>query len=118
MPTGILNIRIQGTNELARRLNTVVHRDKIEGALDKGALRVERDAKRLVRVDTGRLRASIDTLKEPLTRRIGSGVVYAAAQEFGRSDLPHYGYTPYLRPALRMNRPQILKDIKEAISER
>ena len=58
-------------------------------------------AKRFVRVDTGNLRNSI-TLDEPGAGRyeVYTNEVYAAAQEYGRPDLPNYGFTPYMRPGL------------------
>jgi len=111
----MMNIRILGTEKLQQRLKNVVSQDKIEHILDQGAMLIEVDAKRLVRVDTGRLRNSIDTIRQPLIRYIGSSVVYAAAQEFGRPDLPHYGYTPYLRPAARKNKPKILQMVKHEL---
>jgi hypothetical protein len=110
--------KIIGTEQITQRLNNTISDNKIEQALDKGALLVEGDAKQLVRVDTGRLRASINIIKLRLERRIGSNVVYAPAQEFGRPDLTSYGYTPYLRPALRKNRNRILQETKNVIGQR
>lgn len=66
------------------------------------ALSIASKARRNVRVDTGQLRASINT------DRIGQGhymtfaqTVYAAAQEFGLAPFgkANYSYTPYMRPA-------------------
>lgn len=114
----IVNIKINGLAPLQNRLNNVVTTEKVERALDRGAMYVEKDAKRLVRVDTGRLRASINSIKpRPLMRMIGTNVKYAAAQEFGRPDLASYGYTPYLRPAARKNRPRILRELKQAVAK-
>lgn len=113
--TGILNIKIIGTAPLTARLNNTVTKEKIEHALDIGAMWIERDAKELVRVKTGRLKGSIGINKpKPLVRMIGSGVEYAAAQEFGRPDLGQYGYTPYLRPAGRKNRKKIEGLLKQS----
>lgn len=66
------------------------------------ALKVERTAKRLCPVDTGRLRSSI-THSEPERRgdvvavRIGTNVEYARFVELGTS---RARAQPYLRPAL------------------
>ena len=90
---------------------------KIKNDIDKDAMMIEGDAKRIVAVDTGRLRSSINTIKQPLIRRIGSSVVYAAAQEFGRPDMKQYTYRPYLRPAARMNKPKIEAMMKKEIEK-
>ena len=111
----MLSINIIGVTNVQSKINNTVNNDKLEKALDKAAMLVERDAKYQVRVDTGRLRSSINVIPEPLKRYIGTSVIYAAAQEFGRPDLSKYGYTPYLRPALRKNQAKIQQLIKEAL---
>lgn len=111
----MLSINVIGGTKIQTRLNTMVSNDKLEQALTKAAFIVEFDAKRQVRVDTGRLKNSIDVIKKPLTRYIGSSVNYAAAQEFGRPDLKSYGFTPYLRPAIRKNKAKIQRLIKDAL---
>lgn len=69
--------------------------------LVKRAIRVERMAKHLAPVDTGRLRASIGWRLEVDTRGlvalVGTDVHYAPYQEFGTSRMPAH---PFLRPAL------------------
>lgn len=61
---------------------------------------VRTEARRRVRVDSSRLRNSIriDILSSD-EREVIAETPYAAAQEFGRPDLPNYGFTPYMRPA-------------------
>lgn len=61
---------------------------------------VKNKARGKVRVRSGRLRNSIRVDK------LGAGnyitlaeTPYALAQEYGRPDLPNYGFTPYMRPA-------------------
>jgi len=115
---GFIATEFRIPSTLINRLNNVFDKDKVETALDRGAMLVEGDAKRLVRVDTGLLRASIDTIPQSLVRYIGSGKVYAAAQEFGRPDLPNYGYTPYLRPALEKNTNNIISLVKQALEKK
>lgn len=90
-------------------LNTVAI-DKLlnspEGPVGKMILRktiqVERDAKRLCPVDTGRLRASITHAlsrdERGLVGFVGTNVVYAARVEFGTR---YMRAQPFLRPALR-----------------
>lgn len=66
------------------------------------AVQVERSAKHLVAVDTGRLRASITHAlsrdARGLVAYIGSNVHYAIFQELGTRYMRAH---PYLRPALR-----------------
>lgn len=66
------------------------------------------DAKREVRVDTGRLRASIthevEKTKNEIIGRVGSNVEYAIPQEYGTSKMSAH---PYLRPALEKNKGKI-----------
>lgn len=71
------------------------------------AIKVERRAKRLCPVDTGRLRASITHVLLPsgrgLEARVGTNVDYAVHVEFGTSRAPAQ---PFLRPALAEVLPQ------------
>lgn len=69
--------------------------------LKRRGIKVQRRARQLAPVDTGRLRSSIG---EELARsgsllieRVGTDVDYAAFQELGTSRTPAH---PYLRPAL------------------
>lgn len=66
------------------------------------AIKVDRAAKQLCPVDTGRLRSSIGYAVERDSRgllaRIGSAVVYAPYVELGTRRQPAQ---PYLRPALK-----------------
>lgn len=90
------------------KLNRAV-RDRIlesrEGPVARELLRrglqVERTAKRLAPVDTGRLRSSINTAlavdSRGLFARIGTNVDYALYVELGTLKQPAQ---PYLRPAL------------------
>lgn len=70
--------------------------------LAKKAVQVERTAKRLCPVDTGRLRSSITWSLEQdgrgLYALVGTNVVYAAYVEFGTRFM---AAQPFLRPALR-----------------
>lgn len=69
--------------------------------LARRAIKVERMAKRLCPVDTGRLRSSIgwrvDVDGQGLYAQIGTNVDYAAPVEFGTA---RQAPQPYLRPAL------------------
>jgi len=75
--------------------------------LTQAALLVERDAKKTVRVDTGRLRASITHEIDPkdLKARVGTNVKYGVWVEVGSEKWP--GGAPYWRPALAANQGNI-----------
>jgi len=108
----ILDIKIKGCEELEKRLNSIDVENKVDQALRWGANKIEYAAKRIVRVDTGELKASINTWKPGrLQYNIGSSKDYAAAQEFGRPDLLRYRFRPYLRPAAEMTEPLIEQKI-------
>lgn len=77
-------------------------------------------AKHYVRVDSGNLQSKIDVVEPAHTDGDGAsgqfgveGVPYALAQEFGRPDLPRYGHTPYLRPALDISSGKLAGNIKK-----
>lgn len=64
------------------------------------AVTARKIARQTVRVDTGTLRNSIQIDKVSAERHeVNANTEYAAAQEYGRPDLPNYGYTPFMRPA-------------------
>lgn len=87
----------------AAGLNAVLRGPQGPVATDllKAAIRVERMAKRLCPVDTGRLRASITHALESdaqgVLAIVGTDVHYAPYVEFGTSRM---AAQPYLRPAL------------------
>ncbi len=98
-------------DKIVNRVNTA-----LQVAMKRAVLMIEADAKRLVAVDTGRLRASITNQVRQITRdviegRIGSNLSYSAYQELGTSKMPAQ---PYLRPALEKNFPKIVRMIRRA----
>lgn len=92
--------------------------DAVDNAIQATLLDIERDAKRLTPVDTGRLRSSIvqeyDRVKKVGT--VGANVVYAAVQEFGS---PSQGIAPqpYLYPAFNKNKAKVKERIKRALDK-
>lgn len=85
--------------------------DRLEAAAEEIVLRIEADAARSVRVDTGRLRASIDHVVERVAEAVirgsvGSNVEYAPFVEWDY---------PYLRPAVEANRPFIEDRVTQAV---
>ena len=89
----------------------------LQAAMMKAVLLVEADAKKLVNVDTGRLRASIthevrEIAKGVIQGKVGTNVSYGIFQELGSSRTPA---SPYLRPALEKNWPEIVRMIRGAL---
>lgn len=85
----------------------------LEEAAEEIGLRIMADARRLVNVDTGRLRASIETevqrvMDHVVKVLIGSNVDYAPHQEV---------ISPYLRPAVEKNKDVILRIAREALAD-
>ena len=103
-----------------KELMNMVH-SKAHDAVQKGCYLVEGDAKRLVPVDTSRLRTSITNEVEETVGRVGSNVEYARRIEMGFVGTDALGRTynqapkPYLRPALEKNRSKILGLFKDLI---
>ncbi len=61
---------------------------------------IRNEARKLVRLDTTQLRNSIRFDMFGNDRgEVSANTPYAAAQEWGRPDLPRYGFTPYMRPS-------------------
>ena len=106
--------KVVGVDNVKKSLQNMISDEKIEKILDYGAALIEAEAKRLCPVDTGRLRASINTIKpRKLVRSIGTSVEYAPYVEFGTYKMRAQ---PYLRPALEHNidkiRAMLVKTLK------
>lgn len=92
-PTGVF-LRGMGVFARIKNLN-----DELDETLEKMALEIEAEAKKLCPVRTGRLRASIHTGKiRDRVYYVGSPVHYAPFVEFGTRKMVA---RPYLRPAVR-----------------
>ena len=108
--------KVLGLEKLLRQLTNL--NDNIEQGIEqgiaKGALRVEADAKENTPVDTGKLRASIQTSLEPTRAEVGTNVEYAPYVEMGTSKM---AAQPFLYPALAADKQKILQDVKDAIKK-
>lgn len=82
--------------------------DKVDKALLKAGFLVERSAKMLVHVDTGRCRASITTRLVASNAQVGTIVEYAPALE------KKY---PFLKPALKGNEMEIKMILHKGLSD-
>lgn len=106
------NRDMQDVAERLRDLQNAV-KNNLEEAMEKVVLRVMAHARREVNVDTGRLRANINTEVEKIAENVvngyvGSNVDYALWHEIDY---------PYLRPALEENRGFIKKTFESAIDD-
>jgi len=111
-----MGIEILGMNELLKKLSLMGGNKAIMKGIEKGALRVESDAKRNCPVDEGLLRASIDHKinNGTLSATVGSNLDYSKFLEFGTVK---QRAQPYLYPALQSNQANISADVMEAIRE-
>ena len=96
--------------ELAERFKSSGKKiqDKIDKALYRAGLLVERGAKLLVHVDTGRCRASITTRLTFANAEVGTIVEYAPALE------KRY---PFLKPALVNNEAEIKRILHKGLTD-
>lgn len=129
----------QGFEELIAKLAQMGSEEKVQQALNKACLIVEREAKQNCPSQTGELRSSISSTVEGTTGIVGTPLQYAAYVEYGtglfavggngRKDVP-WRYQnakgewfqtsgmqpqPFLIPALNNNRTQIIEALQEAI---
>jgi len=93
--------------------------DAEEAKMKRIVLQIERDAKSIAPVDTGNLRASIESRvirnnDGKITGVVGSNVKYAPFQEFGTSKM---GAQPYLRPAVEKNRETVRELLGEGFND-
>ena len=112
-----LEFRLDGHKELVAKfhgLDDWVQSRKIQAALRAGGLIIMNDAKARAPVLTGNLRRSITVQDGPGPQEvnIGTDVEYAPFQEFGTSRM---GARPYLRPAFDQNKPEVEREIADAL---
>ena len=138
------DVKFEGLDEITEALEALADPDKVEEALTKACLVVERLAKQKAPKGNGELRRSIASKIEKDNDEI-KGAVYTPllyapyveygtglfAEEGGRQDVP-WSYQddegvwhstsgmkphPFLRPALEESREEILRIIKEGTTE-
>lgn len=134
---------IEGLDDVLREIDSLADTSQLTAAMGKACALVERSAKQKAPKGTGELRRSItskvDNNGDEIVGEIFTPLEYAPYVEFGtglfaenggRTDVP-WNYQddkgewhstsgmkprPYLRPALDENREEILRIIKEGIS--
>ena len=84
-----MGITIKGGDAFKKKLQDLAaeYPEVMDQALDDTADAMSLDAQRMVPVDTGRLRASINVKRDFLIKAIGTNVEYATDVEFGTG--PH-----------------------------
>lgn len=134
-----MSIEFRGLEEVIDRLDKIQNPKKMEEALSKAALLVERSAIQNAPKGSGELRRSIKSKVENMEGIVYSPLEYAPYVEYGtglfaedgggRKDVPwHYQDihgewhstsgrepTPYMRPALNENKEKIIKLLKEGL---
>lgn len=134
-----MSIEFEGLNELFGSLDDLADWRKAQEAITKACALVERSAKQKAPKGNGELRRSITSEVNGTTGTVFTPLEYAPyveygtglfAEEQGRQDVPwHYQddrgewHTtsgmppqPYMRPALNENREQIIRIIREGMT--
>lgn len=135
-----MSIEFKGMENVLEMFDSVENIDKLQEALEKACLVVERRAKQIApKGRTGELRRSITHKVEDLTGMVYTPLEYAPyveygtglfAEEGGRTDVP-WSYQdeegnwhttsgqqpqPFMRPALDENREEIIRILWEGIT--
>lgn len=112
-----ISIQVKGLEQLNRNIKTYSKdaHDKVSDAIQHGALSITADAKRIVPVDTGALRNSIQYTKiSDLEAEVGTNIEYAPHVEFGTIK---QRAQPYLTPATELNILPIITAVKKAVND-
>jgi HK97 gp10 family phage protein len=112
------SVRIEGMPALRKALLQVSQegRKTVQREVLRATLAVQRRAKQLCPVDTGRLRNSIAVELEEggMNGAVGTNVKYAPFVEFGTSRTPAQ---PYLLPAFEEERAVFIERLKRELGE-
>lgn len=134
-----MSIELRGLEGVEAKLDEITDFRRLEAALNKACLLVERSAKQKAPKGNGELRRSIQHKVENLEGVVYTPLEYAPYVEYGtglfaenggRQDVP-WSYKddegnwhttsgmnpqPYMRPALNENREKILRILKEGLT--
>jgi HK97 gp10 family phage protein len=135
-----MGIELNGYDEILKGLEGALNEEAMKAALGKACALVERSAKQKAPKGNGELRRSITSKVEDLEGIVFTPLEYAPYVEFGtglfaenggRQDVP-WNYKddegnwhstsgmkpqPFMRPALYENKEEILRLLKEGITE-
>jgi len=115
-----INTKIEGDKEIQAKIKLLGKKssDGLKKAITQSVIYVEGRAKHTTAWEnvTGRLRSSVThevkTVDDKHQGKVGTAVFYAPRLEFGTSRMPA---RPWLLPALKESRDQILKFLSNAI---
>lgn len=134
-----MSIELEGLDEVLNSLGKLADTTNLEGALGKACAKVEASAKKKAPKDSGELRRSITSKVENNEGVVYTPLFYAPYVEYGtglfaesggRTDVP-WNYQddkgnwhstsgmkpqPFMRPALYENKEEILRIIKEGLT--
>ena len=134
-----MSIALEGLDEVLNSLEKLADTTNVEDALDKACAKVEASAKKKAPKDSGELRRSITSKVENNEGVVYTPLFYAPYVEYGtglfaesggRTDVP-WNYQddkgnwhstsgmkpqPFMRPALYENKEEILRIIKEGLT--
>ena len=101
-----MGIKIKGGEKFKSLIQELAEKrpDVMDAALDDTADAMSLEAQRIVPVDTGRLRASINVKREFLVKVIGTNVEYAQPVEYGT---PYREGTRFMTKAFENNRRRV-----------
>jgi hypothetical protein len=104
-------IRIEGAAEYKKKLAQLAKKypDVLDMALEDTAAAIHLEASRIVPVDEGILKNSLNVRSEPMRKSVGTSMEYAVGIEFGTptGTGPNGGPRPYLRPAFNNNHKRV-----------
>lgn len=114
-----MSMKILGAAALRRSLKELDDMANYEPTMTDIVLQIERDAKKGAPVDTGNLRASIESEvhledADTVAGFVGTNVEYAPFVELGTSRM---GAQPFLRPAVEENRDLIEDELGATVEE-
>jgi HK97 gp10 family phage protein len=130
-----ISAQITGIPDIQLKLKKITDKAEMEKTMEKAAILVEGEAKRMCPVATGRLQQSITHHpRGALTQEIIASTNYASFIEYGTMKLPvgsiespliykstsgkFPSYRPFLRPALYLNIHRIEKLFDEDMKEK
>jgi HK97 gp10 family phage protein len=134
-----MSIELEGLDDVLKSLGDLADTSNLESALGRACAKVEADAKKKAPKDSGELRRSITSKVSGEEGVVYTPLLYAPYVEYGtglfaesggRTDVPwvyqddegHWHSTsgmkpqPYMRPALYENREEILRIIREGLT--
>lgn len=110
------SVNIEGLEEFNRYIENITTQieNEVSAFIGQTAYKIERDAKLLCPVDTGRLRQSIHTQYNngELKAKVGTNMEYSASVEWGTF---RQHAQPYMIPAFTKWKPKFIDGLKDIL---